>query len=211
MDELPSNQEKGNTNDAGEDGSKQVPSKSGENDKITNTDKNEGDKKQEVNWPSRIQAGATVALIVITLIYTYYSREQAEQMRNAVKIAQDTYVAGENSLKSTLTEMKRQSAATEQSVQLAERNIKATQEQFRLDQRAWLNLREPKFMELPNSQKFRQIYFIIKNTGKTPAQPVFSRYKMWIQISGETTFKTPYAALTLTPFMMGRHSRCEGV
>ena len=82
--------------------------------------------------------------------------------------------------------------ANKKSIELAERSIKATQEQFRLDQRAWLSMREPKFTESLNLQKSLRISCTIKNVGKTPAQRVHYRYKVSIQTLGEPILWIPF-------------------
>jgi len=188
MNDLESNSNKGNTNNAGNDNSKQLlTNTSGENDKITNPDNNKTDNKQKINWPSWIQAISSICLIGITGFYTYYASQQVEQMRNTVK------------------EMGKQSGsmhdatnANKKAVQLSEGNIKATQDQFRRDQRAWIGIANPIIDRgvLLKEGEYSRFEIIVTNSGKTPAKNIES----WITdkelpVGKKLVFKKPISII----------------
>jgi len=82
-----------------------------------------------------------------------------------------------------IVEMKRQSQsmkdvaeANKKAVELAVQSIKATQEQFRLDQRAWISVAKGSF-----DAKRISIKYIFKNSGKTPALRVRVNHKSWFK------------------------------
>lgn len=146
-----------------------------------NSSENDEHNKKENGWPHHAQAIFTGLIFLVTTAYAFVAylqwgtmSGQLDEMIKTVKLAEDS------------------NKANKKSIELAERSIKATQEQFRLDQRAWLNVREPKFTEPLNSQKSLQISFTIKNIGKTPAQHVHYRYKVSTQIPGEPISWIPF-------------------
>jgi hypothetical protein len=58
--------------------------------------------------------------------------------------------------------------AANNAVQAAERNIKAAEDSFRDDQRAWIGLEKFDVLQFDSKLPFK-VQFIIRNTGKTPA------------------------------------------
>jgi hypothetical protein len=177
MDEPESNEKKGNTNTTGNDNSKEslsVPS--GDNEEITDPDNSKTNNKQK-NWPSRIQAGASIILIFITAFYAYYAQEQVRQMEKAVNEAKEMRKDTNTATSGTLKEMGRQSTAMQEAatankktVQLYEQVVKSQQEQFILDQRAWIKIGGVKFKEPFVANKTSIMQILVKNNGKTPAQ-----------------------------------------
>jgi len=135
----------------------------------------------------------TLAIAGITATYTHYASKQVEHMKNAVNEAiqmrNDTNTANSNAL----IEMGKQSSAMQaaaavnkKAVELAEGNIKATQDQFRLDQRAWVNIKEAKFKEPLIVNRPNIIEIPIVNSGKTPALRVCFRDKIWFEMPQKT-------------------------
>jgi hypothetical protein len=76
--------------------------------------------------------------------------------------------------------MKDAAEANKKAVELAAQSIKATQEQFRLDQRAWISVSKGSLMEPLDAKKI-SFKFIVKNSGKTPALRVKINHKAWIK------------------------------
>jgi hypothetical protein len=133
---------------------------------------------------SVIMTITTVSICVVTGIYTYYAREQIRETRKAVDIAEASLRAGDDSMRKTWAAMKEQteamqdtSKASQDAVKLAKRSIEATQEQFRLDQRAWVGVIErtpPAFQDGTRHFFVKEgerctLGVMIKNSGKTPA------------------------------------------
>jgi len=61
-------------------------------------DHTEAERKQEIgiNWAAWIHALSGIAIVIITFFYTYYAREQALQMRDAIDAARRSAEAGTN-------------------------------------------------------------------------------------------------------------------
>jgi len=86
-----------------------------------------------------------------------------------------------------IVEMRRQSQsmkdvaeANKKAVELAAQSLEATQNQFRLDQRAWISVIKGSLIE-PLDPKKISFKFIVKNSGKTPALRVRVNNKAWIK------------------------------
>jgi hypothetical protein len=144
----------------------------------TNGEQKKKRPKDKVNCYRRIQsvsaitmALCTLAIAGITAVYTHFAGQQVKQMEGSV------------------TEMKSQSVATKQAVYLAERNIKTTQEQFRLDQRAWINIENGSMRHPFDPSKIVRVDFTTKNSGKTPARHVKYVFRAWIKYSGQKIAK----------------------
>jgi len=108
------------------------------------TSKNKTQNKKNNGWPNRIQAFFTALIFFVTTAYAivaYYQWLEMQKTSEATKLAADT---GANALK------------------LSERNFNATQEQSRLDQRAWLGITE--VSGIPELGKKTIIHFSLKNT-----------------------------------------------
>ncbi len=175
------NKEKQTTDNPNNDITDPTPISHEEQQIKPNYGENDGHNKKENGWPHRVQAIFTGLIFFVTAAYAVVAwfqwrtmSGQLDEMIKTVKITEDS------------------NKANKKSIELAERSIKATQEQFRLDQRAWLNMREPKFTEPLNSQKSLRISFTIKNVGKTPAQRVHYRYKVSIQTPGKPILWIPF-------------------
>lgn len=83
-----------------------------------------------------------------------------------------------------IVEMGKQSNAMQNAANLAEHNIKATQEQFRDEQRAWLNITSVNWQQF-DASKILKIEVNIKNSGKTPAINTTFHYKIWDRVVGK--------------------------
>ena len=141
-----------------------------------------------IDWPSWIQAISTIAIVFVTTYYAYCARQQVRQMESSVKESRTMREESNTTSSKILAEMGEQSKAIQElaamnkkTVELADRSIKATQEQFRLEQRAWITLTMLGFTETLNSKKIMRIAFTIKNIGKTPAQHVKYMFVYWIR------------------------------
>jgi hypothetical protein len=147
----------------------------------------------------RVQIGlliATTLTFLAAIIYAGIAHRQWSTMDQTFQEIQKQTVSAKtsaNAAKSasetankTLTEIEKQSTASAKTVELATQNMKAVQDQFRLDQRAWINITEARFREPLSAKTNNHIDLSLKNTGKTPALQVVYKYKTWIQVSGKT-------------------------
>lgn len=120
-----------------------------QNNTITKYDKNNRQSKQKISWPSKLTAVCTFAIVIITGFYTYYAREQAVQMKEAVKIASDTAM--------------RQLRAYIHIDKMTIRNVAdPLQSEIGLDY-------IPTGAEITNPKSGPSIEIYIKNSGQTPA------------------------------------------
>jgi hypothetical protein len=111
--------------------------------------------KNKNGWPNRIQAIFTALIFFVTTAYAivaYYQWREIKRTSDATQIAAN---AAKVSADIGATTNK-----------LAERNLKATQDQLRLDQRAWIGVKRVNVSTLP-APWFATI--TVSNTGKTPA------------------------------------------
>lgn len=174
---------------------------------MTKHNKKEGDNMECIDWPSWIQAISTIVIIFVTGYYAYYAREQVKQMEAAVKEARAMREESSTTSSKIVDEMGEQSKAMQElaamnkkTVELTDRSIKATQEQFGLEQRAWIDLEMIGFTEPLNSNKLMRIAFAIKNIGKTPAQHVNYMYFYWIRgVEGPATSVSNALELSIAP------------
>ncbi|MGA2525747.1 MAG: hypothetical protein ABSF79_03920 [Smithellaceae bacterium] len=111
-------------------------------------------------------------------------------------LMKDTAKAAAEQTKILIGEMQNQTKAmqdaanaTMNTVKVAERNIKSTQEQFRLDQRAWISITKANFREPLDAKKKAVIDFVVKNSGKTPALHLRGSYETWYQHLGTASLK----------------------
>jgi hypothetical protein len=161
------------------------------------TDKNKDYRLQRAGL--RVQKGlliATALTFLSAIIYAGIAHKQWSTMDKTFQEIQKQTISAQtsaNAAKSasdiaskTLAEIEKQNATSAKTVQLATQNMKAVQDQFRLDQRAWINIMEAKFREPLNAKTTSHIDLSLKNTGKTPALQVVHRYRAWIQVSGKT-------------------------
>ena len=148
-----------------------------QNRKETNGEQKKKKPKEKVNCYRRIQSASaiimalcTLAIAGITAFYTHYASQQVEQMSNTVTEMQKQSISMQNA-----------ADANKKAVDLAERNIKATQEQSRLDQRAWIGGVEatpPPFTDgtsrvyIKEGERIPIIGIVIINSGKTPARKI---------------------------------------
>jgi hypothetical protein len=125
---------------------------------------------------SIILAISTIAIVVVTTIYTRYAGKQVESMNKTVE-----EMASQSEAMQDVVD------ANEEAVGLAERNINATQGQSRLDQRAWVGVIDmipPSFKDgdiavyIKEGEKNTGFGVNIGNSGKTPARKVKNKQKI---------------------------------
>lgn len=177
MNEPEGNEKKGNTDTTGNDNSKQTLSiPRGENEEITNPDNNKTNNKQK-NWPSRVQAFASILLVFITAFYAFYAREQVWQMEKAVKEASKMRRDSNAASNTIMTEMGKQSKAMQE---LAD-NTKRTDETLRFRDRAFVYFLNPTFSLYPQDNPIVWAIGInLTNAGNMPARHISIHYKCFI-------------------------------
>ena len=114
-----------------------------------------------------------VATLIVISVYTAIAAYQGCQMRKATKAAENSANAAQIAANTSI-----------KVANIAERNIKAAQEQFRLEQRAWINIVKAKYAEPLIANKISQIEITVINSGKTPALNVCRTQKMWVEEPG---------------------------
>lgn len=202
MDQPESKEEKKNTPNNLEHDSKPTTC-DGNKEVVADCSQSKGDNKQKIsNWTDRIQSAATVCLVFITFFYALFAYYQVCEMRKATvasteaasaatkaaNIAAATLTSSGITVNKTLAEMKTQSDAMKKNAEatinntiLAGKSFNATQDQFRLEQRAWVaadNIRLHKDM---NSTENVQIDYSIKNTGKSPALRIKNAFEIHVK------------------------------
>jgi len=115
-------------------------------DSASDTNKEDGQNKEKASWPPKITAYCTIAIVIITGLYTCYARQQVKQMKLAV------------------------AAATKQTKQV--------EDQFRLEQRAWIGVTGAECIIERGEPMILQVHF--RNVGKTPA----------LSLTNKTTYKS---------------------
>lgn len=137
--------------------------------------------QQEQSRKDRKRFCVEVATLIVISLYTAIAAYQGYKMRQATDAAKESAAAAASASKTaegSLMEIQKQTEAMQiaadankKTVELAERNIKATQEQFRQDQRAWMGFSEtPQWQTVVNKPLIVTVFF--KNMGKTPAKKV---------------------------------------
>ena len=130
---------------------------------VTNPSGNDRQNKKKKDW----QAIFTGLIFLATTAYAIFAILQWQEMQKTSSATKQAAEAGAGAVK------------------VAERNIKTTQDQFTLDQRAWINIEGANIREPFNPSKNIKIDFTTKNSGKTPALHVKYRFRTWIQYSGQ--------------------------
>ncbi len=148
-------------------------------------EKNTGENKQKVSAPTwlspvsaAITAVCTIAIVIITLFYTFYARKQVIQMERAVVAAiNQTYKMQEavgiaadqtEQMKLAVAATADQTEEMKKAVIVATEQTKQVKDQFRLEQRAWIGsniVRGP-----VEAEKQIKASVEIVNTGRTPAK-----------------------------------------
>ena len=118
-----------------------------------------GNKYSQEQWPGRVMALASLFLVVVTILYTYYAKQQARLTGEGLGVTREALAENTRQFSATLQEMKEQTvaaqiasdaaekaaAAASISTESASRQVVVMKEQtnaaidaMRLDQRAWL-------------------------------------------------------------------------
>jgi len=125
-----------------------------------------------------------------TLFYAAAAIFQICLMNSAAKHSSDQVEKIIVEMRRQTKSMKDVAEANKKAVELAAQSIKATQDQFRLDQRAWISIVKGSLVKPIDAKKI-SLKFIIRNSGKTPALRVRVKNKAWIKSdSGQILIKT---------------------
>jgi hypothetical protein len=98
----------------------------------------------------------------------------------------------------------RAAEATQQIAKKADENIKATRDSMRLDQRAWVVVKDVKFENKLKADEVNRFSLTFLNVGKTPANHVGFKYTSRVHMPGKPDIVTPvpsdeYEDLSLGP------------
>jgi hypothetical protein len=111
--------------------------------------------KQPKHWVEYVEGLCAIALVAITGTYTYYARQQAD---SAIKSAKAATVAAD---------------AAKSAAETAANSLTQSQANFRNEERAWIELDEPKASLAPPAD--------------TPAGSVLYRFPMYLRNVGQTS------------------------
>lgn len=144
-------------------------------------------KQTAIHNKALVLTGAIVA--IGTLFYTIAAVFQIYLMDIGSKSSADQVATLISEMRRQSQSMKETAESNKKAVELAEQSIKATQDHFRLQQRAWLSV--PKgSLEYPLDAKKISFKFIVKNSGNTPALRVRVNHRAWVKsASGEIITK----------------------
>ncbi|MGA8212018.1 MAG: hypothetical protein WB799_00390 [Candidatus Sulfotelmatobacter sp.] len=138
--------------------------------------------ERQGGW-QRVKIGFEIIGIIAAVAYVGWAYRQWKEMSyqtdminiNTRKARRDTANADRRMLEQ-LTIAKGAADAAESQTKVVKKSIDATVEQFRLDQRAWVNLQsivphniEATDLQQPPTHPGMSVSFVFKNTGKTPA------------------------------------------
>ena len=119
-------------------------------------------KKKEKNWPQRVEAVCAVLLILITGTYTWYTRGQLRLTREAIRQSRadnaNALIAQQGIAQNALT-------ASQENFM---KSLKSSDNQSRLDQRAWVGHIDSSVSEVKEEAPIT-FKITLSNSGKTPA------------------------------------------
>jgi hypothetical protein len=159
--------------------------------------------------PVWIEAACAILLVLITGFYTFYAARQANASKKSAKAALDAAIAAKQAANAasanaeiaywallgseetsayTLGQMAEQTAIQKKAADSAAKSVSASREALRLDQRAWVGIRDfncDSCSETTDSQmSLNSIIVTAINTGKTPALRMHGDNAfMWIKES----------------------------
>ena len=172
--------------------------------KINEYERKDEFNKTRTNWPAWIQAISAIALVVFTFFLTHYSSRAVRLTGDSVKISRETLESAKAVQDNTLAEMKAQSKAMQDSadaimksvemaargIAISEKNVKLIEEQFRIEQRPWIQVKDVKLENELEANKTCRFNLTMVNDGKTPAQHVKFTVTFRDHVHGKTYSKT---------------------
>lgn len=171
--------------------------------------KNEKDKIRRGEWPMILFTfGIFATSVVAAIIFSCQLRAMKDQLSEMRAGSKDTHVLAEaakvqaDAAKTTAEAALKTAEATQQMAKKADESIKATRDSMRLDQRAWIVVKDVKFNNELKVGEINRFSLTFLNVGKTPAEHVRFKYTSRVRMSGKPDIVMPIPSdedLSLAP------------
>jgi hypothetical protein len=226
MNDLPSDEKKKDAKGEQKNNLKSFLSCCSKKKEKANSGGNERKNKNNSISPIWIQAILMAITAILIFFYTFFASQQVDEMRRANDQGWNAVVLTNIFGKKTAKEMTKQttamkiaSAANEKAAGLAEKNIKTIQDQFRMEQRAFVHLNgfRPILPITDPKDKTKVVAYnispVIQNSGATPTKNMHIHFNTFPSAQPlPDNFDYPdFGEKVLIPFFLAPHVEQESV
>lgn len=160
--------------------------------------KNEKDKIRRGEWLMILFTfGIFATSVVAAIIFSCQLRAMKDQLSEMKAGSEDTHVLAEaakvqaDAAKTASEAALKTAEATQQMAKKADESIKATRDSMRLDQRAWIVVKDVKFNNQLKVGEINRFSLTFLNVGKTPAEHVRFKYTSRVRMPGKPDIVMP--------------------